>query len=182
MKFILPVLLVLVISGCSAHKPEAIQPYDTYTKLSQEAKYGDIKSHMNEYFTSTYLKEVNPSDKDSILLLKLTNYINKNISHFQSIKSGIACLTINGTDENTEPLTLHIEYKKISGKWLVNYMFLNFIENSDSYTQSAVCPREAEKRIMKLMHNKTFHSDPKRYVAFVENREAPQKPRNFSVW
>jgi len=170
MQLILPLILTLLIFGCSAHKPEAIQPYDTYNKLSQEAKYGDIESHMNEYFTSTYLKEVNPSDKNSILLLKLTNYINKNISHFQSIKSGIACLTINGTDENTEPLTLHIEYKKISGKWLVNYMFLNFIENSNSYTESAVCPREAENKIMKLMHNKTFHSDLKSYASFVALR------------
>ncbi len=153
MQFILPLLLVLLISSCSAHKPETAQLYDAYSKLSQEAKYGDILSHRNEHFTSTYLKEVSPSDKNSIFLLKLTNYINKNLSHFQSTGSGTACLTINGTDENKEPLTLNIEYKKSNNKWLINYMFVNFLENSDYYAKSVICPREAENKMLEQMHN-----------------------------
>ena len=108
MRLILSILFTLVISSCSVHKSETVQLFDTYNKLSQETKYGDILAHRNEYFTSTYLKEVNPNNKDSIFLLRLTNYVDENLSHYQSIADGSACLSINGTDENKEPLSLHI--------------------------------------------------------------------------
>jgi len=164
MRLILSILFALVISSCSVHKSETVQLFDAYNKLSQETKYGDILAHRNEYFTSTYLKGVNPDDKDSIFLLRLTNYVDENLSHYQSIEDGSACLSINGTDENNEPLSLHIEYKKTNGKWLINYMFVHFLENSSSFSKSVICPREAEKNIMKLMHNNLLPSQQQRIL------------------
>jgi hypothetical protein len=64
------------------------------------------------------------------------------------------CLSINGMDENNEPLSLHVEYKRENDEWLINYMFLHFLENTESYSKEAICPRVVEKKILDDMYNK----------------------------
>jgi len=150
-KFYLPIILSLLFSSCAALKTDTAQLYDAYNKLSQEVKNGEIVLNRSEYFTTNYLKEVNPNDKNSLLLLKLSNYIYKDVSHYQIFNNNMGCLSINGIDKNNEPLSLHVEYNKKNDAWLVNYVFLSFIENRSAYTKEAICPRDVEKSILDKM-------------------------------
>lgn len=146
-------MFTVLFSGCSTLKTEEIQLYDIYNKLSHEAIDGDIVTNRYKYFTAKYLKEVSPDDINSVFLLKLSNYIHQEISHYKMLNNTNGCLSINGTDENKEPLSLHIEYKLENGIWLVNYIFVHFLENTNSYVINAACPRDVEKRILDTMHN-----------------------------
>ncbi len=149
MRFTLFIYFALIISGCSPYKYESVQLFDVYYKLRSEVKSGDILRQKDNYFTSEYLLGVNANDNKSGYILRLTGYIERSISHYQSIAGDSACLTINGLDENNEPLSLHVEYKKYNRKWLVNYMFVHFLESSKDFSKSVICPREAERNLIK---------------------------------
>lgn len=153
MKYFPILILTIVFSGCSTLKNNEVQLSDNYNQLVQEVKEGDIVQNRYKYFTSNYLKEVNPEDANSKLLLKLSNYINKEISHYQILYDSYGCLSINGIDESKEPLSLHIEYKVENNMWFINYIFVSFLESSSNYVIKPTCPRDAEAKILETMHN-----------------------------
>ncbi len=154
MKLALPIIASLLISGCSStFHDDNTRLYDTYQDLKKEIINEDIESNREKYFTFEYLKEVSVDDNNSTFVLKLVDYMNKEINHFQSLHKNTGCLTINGTDESKQPLVLYIEYRKINGQWKVNYMFLNFIENNMGFEKTGVCPRDAEKIVLERMQH-----------------------------
>lgn len=153
MKYLHILILTIVFSGCSTLKTNEVQLFDSYNQLFYEVKEGDIIQNRYKYFTNNYLKEVNPEDANSRILLKLSNYINKEISHYQKINDSYGCLSINGFDENKEPLSLHIEYKIENNMWLINYIFVSFLESTSNYAIQATCPHDAEAKILETMHN-----------------------------
>lgn len=142
------IILSSLLYGCSIFKTEQINLYEEFNRLNQEVENNTILPNRKDFFTAEYLKEVDPSNKNSLLLLNLPNYVHQEISHYQKSSDQGGCLSINGVEKNKEPISLHLEYKHENGAWVVNYMFLHFMENSDGYTKEALCPRDAEGMIL----------------------------------
>ncbi len=67
--------------------------------------------------------------------------------YYQKLDSQKGCLSINGIELNKDPVSLHIEYKKERGLWLVDYMFLHLIESNEDYVKKALCPRDVESTL-----------------------------------
>lgn len=149
MKLSMSVIFSLFLYGCSTLKTEQIDLYEVYVEQAQAAKNNTIVSNRESFFTSGYLGSVDPNDEKSLLLLNLSEYVSQEISYYQKIDNQKACLSINGIEASKEPISLHIEYKKENGLWLVDYMFLHFIESSGDYAREALCPREIESLIFK---------------------------------
>ncbi len=148
-KLFILLMLSLVLYGCSMLEAEQTNLYENYNQQVKAVKNNTILARKESFFTSEYLKEVNPDDEKSLLLLKLSHYIDQEISHYQMLEDKKGCLSINGIELNKDPVSLHVEYKKERGLWLVDYMFLHFIENREDYVKKSLCPREAENMIFK---------------------------------
>jgi len=125
MKLFVSLMLSLVLYGCSTLKTEQTDLYEEYIKQTQAVKNKTIVSNR----TSEYVHQV--------------------FSHYQKITDQKGCLSINGIDLNKDPVSLHLEYKKEKGVWLVDYIFLHLIESREDYAEKALCPREIESMIFK---------------------------------
>ncbi len=149
MKLFVSLMLSLVLYGCSTLKTEQTDLYEEYIKQTQAVKNKTIVSSRMSFFTNEYLKEVDPDNEKSLLLLNLSEYVHQAFSHYQKITDQKGCLSINGIDLNKDPVSLHLEYKKEKGVWLVDYIFLHLIESREDYAEKALCPREVESMIFK---------------------------------
>ncbi len=141
------ILLILCCSGCATYKPKNIDLYEEYVRLSAAVKESLIEKKMSQFYTSSYLKEVNLNDEKSLFLLNLPNYMEKVESHYQKISGDNGCITVNGFEQNGDPLTLYLEYKNSNDLWLVNYIYLSLLDNKNKFVNKAVCPTEAEKQL-----------------------------------
>jgi len=149
MKLFVSLMLSLVLYGCSMLKTEQTDLYKEYIKQAQAVENNTMVSNRSSFFTSEYLKEVDLADEKSLLVLNLSKYVHQEFSHYQKIEGQKGCLSINGIENNKDPVSLYLEYKKERGLWLVDYMFLHLMESSEDYAKEALCPREVESMIFK---------------------------------
>jgi len=66
-------------------------------------------------------------------------------SYYQKISGDNGCITVNGFEQNGDPLSLYLEYKNRNNLWLVNYIYLSFLDNKSNFANKPICPNEAEK-------------------------------------
>jgi len=148
---LISILILLLPLSCVSEPVSNQDLYHLYAQLSKSTSSGEVVGDREKYFTPKYLSDVNVTEKKSLFVLKLTKYIDSIETQYQKIDSNSGCLTINGIDKEKSPVSLFVEYKKINSNWLVNYMYLNFIESKKEFINKAICPRDIEA----LKHNKT---------------------------
>ena len=141
---IIPIILSMSLFGCSTLTTNETNLFEKYQGLSEEISNGSVLKNRSTYFSKYYLSEVTESDEKSHFVLKMPGQLKTPTSHFQSFKNGIGCLTVNGKDSEGYPVSIFIEYTSENSDWLVNYMYLNMIEDESSFESKAVCPREIE--------------------------------------
>jgi len=152
MKIMLSLIFVIFISGCSnLTTTKSADLYDSYLKQVEFEKNNTMISNRVKFFTKKYLSNIDPLDEKSLFLLNLTGYVDHEISHHQKINGENGCLSVNAVEKNNDPIVVYLEYKNNGGSWLVNNMFIHFIESSESYTKEALCPQEAEQIILDKM-------------------------------
>ena len=83
-------------AGCATQPPGKIDLYSEYLKLAEAVKESSIEKEMHNFYTSSYLKEVDLDDEKSLFLLNMPGYMGKIESHFQKINSNGGCITVNG--------------------------------------------------------------------------------------
>ncbi len=135
---------LFVTSGCAVKPSANTELYEMYVQLSNSVNSNNIATDKEKFFSTTYLSEVIDDDEKSLFLLKIPSYIKTVDSHFQKFNYEQGCLTVNGFEENSEPVSIFVEYKKEFNRWRVNYMYLNMIENKREFVNKAVCPNEVE--------------------------------------
>lgn len=135
---------VLVSVSCANYRFLNVDLFSLYSGLSASVEQNKILNERKIYFSSLYLGEVRDNDKDSQFVLTVPGYIQTVDSHYQVIKGGTGCLTVNGFENTGDPVSLHVEYINESGQWLVNYMYVNLIDNQSKFFKESVCPRDME--------------------------------------
>ena len=136
------ILSVLLAVGCSVTQPHKNDLFGFYKVLANEVARSSVVENREKYFSDSYLSEVAVDDEKSTFVLEIPGQLNKVISHYQVVTSDVGCLTLNGLDIEGYPATLSVEYIFKNGYWLVNYMFLEFLEEQSSFKTEAVCPRD----------------------------------------
>ena len=139
-------LIVFIGANCAIGDTNETNLYEIYLEHAEYANGGQIADNREKYFTKFYLSEVDVGDEKSLFLLSISKYIDKVDLNYQIINGGVGCLTINGFEENGGPVALHIEYKNRKREWLINYMYLDLLENQVDFENRAVCPDEVEER------------------------------------
>ena len=137
---ILLFLMIFTSGNGIAKSIDNIDLYVSYSALAESAIDHKILVEKEKYFSNQYLIEVAEDDKNTLFLLKITNYMKKVSSHFQRIENERGCLTVNGIGEDGEPISLFLEYKKERSLWLVNYIHISMLESPSEYVLLAKCP------------------------------------------
>ena len=86
----------------------------------------------------------NPSNTEEFTLFfpffsAANTSIDNVVSHYQTIKNGVGCLTINGFD-SSGPLSLSFEFLREKEQWKFNYIYYIYHSTESDFPSSAFCP------------------------------------------
>jgi len=141
---IILVALSLIICSCATNQTTVPDLQKYFVQLSGEVASGDVVDRREDYFSRVYLKEVNIDDENSLFLLNIPSHVKKIESYYQSLNKDTGCLTINGYESNGSPVSIYLEYIKENSHWVVNYMYLNLLEDKSGFKGKAICPKSIE--------------------------------------
>lgn len=138
MKLFIFIILAFLFS-CSIHtnKPELYLSYNNYLSYTDKE---NIKNVHSKYFSNELIGSESFDDPDVIDQLLFKNYMEKQYNNFETIKSNIGCLTVNGFDKSNEPIAFNLEYVLLNKRWLINSIHILFLENKTKFSTTAKCP------------------------------------------
>jgi hypothetical protein len=142
MKRTLIIIVILVISGCAISQRSGVVLYGIYSELYASVKAGRVEAEKARFFSSSYLDEVSSSKKNASFLLAVPRVIEKVDSHYEKIDGAVGCLTVNGYENDGQPVSIYVEYVLKNHEWLIDYIYLNLLENVSGFEHRAICPNK----------------------------------------
>ncbi len=106
------------------------------------------------------LEEINVnSSKETTVMFG--GHIPKEYSHYEKVKQGRGCLTVNGYEDGGDPTSLFVEYKSSGGVWLISSLRLYFQDKAEfsRFFDKALCPQEAQEEITAEFERKSQTHD-----------------------
>lgn len=137
--FVLFSLMLLISCAHLATNHSLYTNYSEYKKSVSESKLVD---HYNRYFDPKLTESVDVNDPSVKAQLEFSNYMTKEINHFEDIENSKGCLTVNGVDSDGSAIAFYIQYNKSNEKWLISDIDVSFLENQKKYEKKALCPEQ----------------------------------------
>lgn len=137
---LLPLVALLVACGVTNHQQPTL--YSKYSRYSDTVDASNIKTQYSLYFTPAPLDGESLDDPEVVSHLLFPRFMNAEAEHFEAIQGKAGCLTINGTTDQDEPLTLSLQYAKTADGWLINKILIAYLEDPANLPDKAVCPDE----------------------------------------
>jgi len=133
--------IYFIVLSCATMSEEV----DLYEYYNNYVRY--IKTN-NTLFAETMLskqlrEKIKLSDKDDFPILSgFPGVLSEVKNHYQSFESNKGCLSINGYDENSAPVSLYIEYSNENNQWLVAYVEIFYPDTAKEFKNFGVCPTQ----------------------------------------
>jgi len=143
MKHLLPLLAAaLLMVGCASTNDRSSVLFQAYSQYKTATNGENIKELAERYFTPSLLGESHPTNPDATRQLLFKNYMASEDSHFEKSDSQEGCLTINGYDEDKEPVIIRLKYVSDQEGWLIDEIHIALVESRDDFSKEARCPTE----------------------------------------
>ena len=132
---------MLLIAGCSSktkNKSSLSELYEAYLQYKNTINKNNIVELASDFFSKNMLHSTTPNAFDELLFKK---YISTKDSHFERISLHESCLTINGFDEENEPVVISLKYTSNKG-WLIDEVHITYFDSKSDFAKSAKCPSD----------------------------------------
>ncbi|BFM09524.1 hypothetical protein [Halioxenophilus aromaticivorans] len=139
-KFLVLTSALLLILSCTSAQTTEPQFYDLYKEYRTKANAGNLDTLLPAYFTKALLSKGDLTDQFQRSFFLFENSLAQETSHFEVVKSGVGCLTVNGYDTANRPVVFSLEYVSSNEAWLINEMHVIYSE--DQPMTKAICPDE----------------------------------------
>jgi len=128
---------LIVVIGATKSTVDLYDNYKSYVSI--------VKSTQNQFVLNMLSLDVRKKIKklgenQFPVLAGFPNTLTTSKSHYQVIKGTKACLTVNGYDKNTKPVSLHLEYRNEQKQWLLSFVELSYLDSDKEFKNKAVCP------------------------------------------
>lgn len=140
MKIFFFLVFPLLIS-CETIKKESTL-YARYIEYSTEVKKENIKALYSKYFSRNLLEVEDIDDLEVIDQLLFKNYMKTSYNYFEKKRGNKGCVTINGFDEENEPIAFNLEFISLNGKWLINNIHVLLLDKESKFSNVAKCPSD----------------------------------------
>ncbi len=139
-KIILFIASLTLVASCSTLELTPQPLYESYSQYADKTNKTNILQLAPQYFSDNILEkgyETQPYISDFLLF---KDSMEKEGDHYEKIMGQRGCLVINGYNDKKEPVIFSLEYVKLSGNWLIN--FIATIYDEKSFAKEALCPDE----------------------------------------
>ena len=139
MKNIQLLLLVFFLFSC-ANSKEGVDFYDNYVVYAQSVKDNNV-FFVKEMLSAELREKVDTYKPDDFpILTEFPNVLVDIESHYQIIKNNKGCLTLNGYDDSSSPVSLFLEYSNENSRWLLAYVEIFYPDSSREFKNIGICP------------------------------------------
>ena len=137
-KIILTMILIFLF-GCSQIKEgvSLIEEYESYIKSIENNNVLFVK---NMLASGLRKKIVTLGEEQFPIIRSFPNVVSDINSYHQLIDSNKGCLTVNGYDKKHSPVSLYIEYVNESGKWLLSFVEVYYLDTPKEFESVGICP------------------------------------------
>jgi hypothetical protein len=143
MRYLLTLLAALLfMTGCAStsHGPSVL--FQAYSQYKAATNDENIKALADQYFSPALLGESHRTNPDSTRQLLFKNYMTSEESHFERSNQQEGCLTINGYDQDKEPVIIRLKYVSDHERWLIDKIHIALVESREDFSKEARCPTE----------------------------------------
>lgn len=144
-------LMTIALAGCGTLEERSPALYKTFERYHAATGAGSVVVRRAEFFTPAALKEIDIDSKSDVMELSIGSYLRKERSHYEKVADGRGCLTVNGYQQNGDPVSLFVEYKSVKGEWLMNFtnVHLPQPDRFKGFFEKPLCPDEAQEEIQR---------------------------------
>ena len=148
--------LVLVILGfLSACASTTVDDSNQASLYQEFQRFGSLVVEDEKLATETMVsdkyvayirtaQENMPEELRSPYFSDLAKKIRTEHSHYEEIKKGQGCLTVNGLDNRQRPKSLSLYYIVEDGRWVIDSIMVALHQSNDDYYREAICPSIGE--------------------------------------
>ncbi|MBO1897381.1 hypothetical protein HNW13_016720 [Shewanella sp. BF02_Schw] len=133
--------LVFLVSSCSIKTNEE-QLYLNYFHYKNSVHKDNLLQISPDIFSQNLLTKLNINETHVSEQLLFKKYMSKQIAHFEKIDGLVGCLSINGLDNESMPMSFNIKYIYEHDRWLIDEIGILFVNSTIDFKQSAQCPSE----------------------------------------
>jgi hypothetical protein len=133
--------LVFLVSSCSIKTNEE-QLYLNYFHYKNSVHKDNLLQISPDIFSQNLLTKLNINETHVSEQLLFKKYMSKQIEHFEKIDGLVGCLSINGLDNESMPMSFNIKYIYEHDRWLIDEIGILFVNSTIDFKQSAQCPSE----------------------------------------
>jgi hypothetical protein len=143
-------LFVVATVGCSSIEEHPQFLHKEFNRYHASVVSGSVVTRRYEFFTPEALKGIDITSESDPMELSIGSYIKSERSHYEQTTPNRGCLTVNGYQDNGDPVSLFIEYKSINGTWLMNYTTVHLPQKNlfKGFFEKPLCPDEAQEELM----------------------------------
>lgn len=132
----------LLLFGCATTQPTSAKLFAAYSEYKVSTDEKNITQLATRYFAPSLLGEKHADDPDAPPQLLFKNYMAREDSHFERSNRTEGCLTINGFDQDNEPVIISLKYVADRERWLIGEIHVLLVENPGHFSKTARCPDE----------------------------------------
>lgn len=139
MRYLILFLCSLLLLACSqVSEDESL--YRRYESYREQAMKMDLPV-VPEMLSSELQQKYKSSDKSEFpILTSFYSVLNSVKDHYQVVNNRKGCLTVNGFDEASSPVSLRMEYVHERDDWYLSYVEIFYLDAANEFGASAVCP------------------------------------------
>ncbi|UJF22833.1 hypothetical protein [Shewanella sp. OMA3-2] len=131
--------LVFLLGACVTHKAE-LTLYSTFVDYKSNTSGSNIIEVSPKFFSKQLLSGLNLDSSGVIDQLLFKNYMDSEVNHLEIIGDDFSCLTVNGYDTESMPISFNLKFIESNHRWLIDEINVLFINSEVEFSQVAKCP------------------------------------------
>ena len=136
------IVAILLSQGCALMPDGSVPLYERFHQYKTAVDDGSIVGYYKDFFAPKLVDEVDVESPAIQSQLSFAQYMQQELSHFQTFNQKAGCLTINGMTPEQSPVAFYIKYESISNQWLMSDIDVSLLETVDQFKEQALCPEE----------------------------------------
>lgn len=131
----------LPISSC-ASVTVSKNLYGSYRKITESVVHRDYEKAVTYMSSSIKAKAIAGQEfpENFSFIYSLSTAISEEQAHFESVDKGRVCLTVNGFDSSSEPLSVNLEFVSEGAQYKLSYIEINYLSSINELPVEGFCP------------------------------------------
>ena len=134
-------ICILFLGACATYQ-QAPPLYSAFLEYDSITSRNNIIQSSPNFFSENLLNKLTLSSSAVAEQLLFKEYMAKQINNVETVMGTSGCLTINGVDSESMPISFNLKYIKSEERWLIDEINVFFASSVADFSQTAKCPSE----------------------------------------